>query len=543
MAAGVGLSFVFVPERAHAWSGTEHIRFPDQAYQIMNVLRRNAAAEYATETGLSSLTKCPANVCTPAACPSGCGAGSTCAACTQWNRFIAQATAAPPKLDNIRTDLSDFKLHAPDCANLFPVMPAGSLPRCRAGDIWFAPRRGWGGENSDNDCFLRPGYKFGGADQHASGEVTIRPFFQDLPSNFTGAVLGEWATGPDDYNPDLRLWVRPTSVLFQAELTGLAQDAVDVGLAIIVAPVFCLADLIFGGGDCIDDAENFSHNVDPVTWVDEGAGLLELETIGQLTVDSGDWPLKGNVSLPAMFHFANIRTSGSFNHIPGYQASTASIAPFGGPDGWSVLDAAIIALGDLTGLTVQPEKSDGVSHYSPYADGPETRLLDDWIISPVGHAEMEPIYNLAKWGWDSFTNGSLGAKGIGWVLHAIGDADQPHHTAGTCGWGHQPWEKFALLNWQKTFQELNLPTDYQHMQTIMGYAFHWWKFLDDTQASQHTTQLPVREMVRALAWKRAACPSLHSGTPSSRRISSTPPILTTPTSTRRSIPSRRTCWT
>jgi hypothetical protein len=528
MAAGVGLVSAFISGRAYAWSGTEHIRFPDQAYQVMNILRRNAAAVYATETGLSSLTTCPASICTPAACPSGCGAGSSCAACAQWNRFIAQTTAAPPKLDNIRTDLSDFKLKAPDCDNLFPVLGAGGagaggtggsgaggssgtstpgqLAQCRAGDIWFAPRRGWGGDNSDNDCFLRAGYMSGGADQHASTEVTIRPFFQDLPSNFTGAVLGEWATGPDDYNPDLRLWVRPSSVLFESELTGLSQDAVDVGLAIIVAPVFCLADLLFGGGDCIDDAENFSHDVDPVTWIDEGTGLLELETVGQLTVDSGDWPLKGNVSLPAMFHFASVANSGSFNHIPGYQASAAGIGAFGGPNGWSVLDMAIVALGDLTGLTVQPEKSDGVSHYSQYADGPETRLLDDWIISPVGHAEMEPVYNLAKWGWDSFTNGSLGAKGIGWVLHAIGDADQPHHTAGTCGYGHQPWEKFALLNWQTTFQELSLPKDYKNMQAIVGYAFHWWKFLDDAQTSQHTTQLPVRDMIRALAVETSQLP-------------------------------------
>jgi hypothetical protein len=125
--------------------------------------------------------------------------------------------------------------------------------------------------------------------------------------------------------------------------------------------------------------------------------------------------------------------------------------------------------------------------------------LDDWIISPVGHTEMEPVYNLGKWGWDQFTQGGLHAKGIGWVLHAIGDSDMPHHTAGTCGFGHQPFEQFALLNWQRTFQEGEAATHYKHLQTITEDAFHWWKFLDDTQTSQHSTQLPVREFLRALA--------------------------------------------
>jgi hypothetical protein len=500
MAAAIGLCSVFVSGRAYAWKGPEHIRFPDQAYQVLNIIRRNAAAVYASETGSTPLTTCPADVCTPALCPSGCSGGnSTCAICTQWNRFITQATAAPPKLDNIRTDLFDFKLQAPDCDGLFPKMQPGQLAQCRAGDIWFSPRRGWGGDGSDNDCFLRPGYVPGGADQHASKESTIHPFFQDVPTNFTGAVLGEWATGPDDYNPDMELWLRPTSALFGSEMTALAQDAVDVGLTIIIAPVFCLADLLFGGGDCIDAAENFSHNADPVTYIDEGAGLLELETVGQVTIDSGDWPLKGLASLPALFHFAAVDNAGSFNHIPGYQATNSGIFTFNGPPVWSVLDTAIVAAGDLTGLTVQPLVSDGVNNYSPYADGPETRLLDDWIISPVGHTEMEPVYNLGKWGWDSFAKGQLGARGIGWVLHAIGDSDMPHHTAGTCGYGHQPFEQFALLNWQRTFHEDDVATHYKHLQVITEDAFHWWKFLDDTQASQKTTLLPVREFLRSLA--------------------------------------------
>jgi hypothetical protein len=76
----------------------------------------------------------------------------------------------------------------------------------------------------------------------------------------------------------------------------------------------------------------------------------------------------------------------------------------------------------------------------------------------MGHVEFEPLDNLARFGWQSFLTalptgggssgsqgGGAGANGLGWVLHAIGDAMCPQHTIGSLGWGHALWEKYSQL--------------------------------------------------------------------------------------------------
>jgi hypothetical protein len=494
---------------ARAYSGSEHMRFPDQAYQIMNILRRGGGGFYAVDAGQPPLTTCPSSICTPAACPGGCAGGSTCAACTQWNRFMTQLVAAPPKLDNVLVDLPDPTLSAPDCAGVFPTLPQGKhLAACRAGDLSFPVRRGWG--DNGNECFLRPGYLSGGADQKSPEDHDIRPFFQDLPSNYTGALLGKWATGPDDEFHDTALWFRPTNIVLLSDIKGLAEGAVDVGLTIILAPFVCLGEFIFGGDNCISDAENAAHVADPVTIVDEELGILELDLAGAGTITSNDSPLKGNVILQGLWHFASVAKSGQFNHVPGYKAVDADITASGGPTGWSPLDTTVIALCDLLGLTIHPIKSTGVPHYSPYADG-DTRTIGDWIDPTMAHAEFEPVDNLARWGWDQFTSHAANARGLGWVLHAIGDAGQPHHTAAVLGFGHGPWERFALLAWQGNFSEQDVVQHYPHIATTLGYAFRWWKFLDDLQASRGTTALPVGDMIEALAQETFALPVTHYG--------------------------------
>ena len=333
--------------------------------------------------------------------------------------------------------------------------------------------------------------------------------FPDLPSSFTGAVIGEWATNPDDAIHDTALWIRPTNLAFASETLGLALDATDIALTIIVAPIFCIADFIFGGGDCLSDAGSFSHTVNPLTLVDEGEGILE-EYAEDGSLTSNDWPLAGRVALPALWHFASVAKSGQFNHTPGFKGVSADIGASGGPSGWSLPDTELIVLTDLLGLTVQSEKSDGIPNYSQYADG-GFRSPGDWIDAAVGHTEFEPVNNLGHYGWDKFKSHTYGARGLGWVLHAIGDADQPHHTAGVLGYGHSPWEKFANLSWQGNYQEDNITAAYPHLAAEMGYAFRWWKYMDDLQTSRGTTDVPVSDLIKAIAFETFALPVTKFG--------------------------------
>jgi len=500
---------VFAPSEARAWSGSEHIRHVDQAYQVMNILRRNVADIYAIEASTSNvtqppLTQCPASICgtCPSVCPLDPSASSTCTACTNWHRFITQVIAAPPKLDKLKVDLDDPPaiLQFPNCAGLFPQLGANQhLAQCNAGELPFAPRRGWRA-NDSNECYLRPGYIIGGADQNPS-EFTVQPFFHELQSNFTGAVIGQWATRPDDELNDTLVWIRPTHSLIYGEMIGLAEGIVDAGLAIALAPVVCLADLIFGGGDCISDAVEGGKTLDLLNLADTGVGLVELYTAGQKTFTSKDFPISYlGVSLPAYFHFANVNEDAlnevipgnQFNILPGFKeiSGGAGFGPI-----LDALDVAVIAGTDLLGVTVHPYKSNGVTNYSPFADG-ESRGVGDWINATIGHVEFEPVQNLAAYGWSQFRNGDSahpkgGARGIGWVMHAIGDASQPHHTIGALGWGHAWWETFANLSWEPNFHEENVGQHYADLAAILAYGFNAWSFIDAIQKSTGSSDYPA----------------------------------------------------
>jgi len=78
----VGVSPVLFPTSAAAWGGTEHIRFPDQAYQFLNIMRRGdfyaAHARALDPVGAAQGKYPPLTQCPPSAdcAPGGLGAGS-----------------------------------------------------------------------------------------------------------------------------------------------------------------------------------------------------------------------------------------------------------------------------------------------------------------------------------------------------------------------------------------------------------------------------------------------------------------------------------
>lgn len=516
-----------LPRAAVAYNGTEHIRHADQAYQVLNLMRRGAA--YAAEAQrldpagalagkYRPLTQCPEALCPASTCLNG-----ACPVGRQWSRFVAQALAAPAKLDRVRTDLSDAPppLVAGSCGGALPKLAPGELARCRIGELSFAPRRGWG--TNANECFVRSGYVAGGADQnppdteqHASGPVL--PFFQELQTNFSGAAIGFWSTGPDGATEDTKLWFRPSNLVFLGAVKQAVQNLGELGALtglMTVAPIFCLADLVFGGGDCFDDARSAAHVV--ANLGDETVAVFEQSTVGQLTTVSVD-----ALPLPGLWHFGRVDGQGQFNQVAGLNLVE------GGPNGQlDDLDEAVILVTDFVGATLHSDESLGIQRYAPFADG-DLRTVGDWLGQTVGHVELEPVQNLAQWGWTQFRDGKLNAKGLGWVLHAIGDAGQPHHTISTIGWGHAEWEKLANLTWEENFREEDLLKHYPDLQETVALAFRWWQFLDERQARSGGADLAVRELVVALLKETAHLPVSTVGRAYQRGLSSVTSTSTRP---------------
>ena len=261
----------------------------------------------------------------------------------------------------------------------------------------------------------------------------------------------------------------------------------ELGVTVVLAPFVCLGEFIFGGGsNCLDDTENFAHDVDVIARIDEvlpdGIGRLESDTY------TGLW------------HFLNVGHTGEFNRVPGMSYLD------GGLDGHiDALDLALVVTTDLAGLTLDPDRSSGPSRYGQFADGTKNRRKADYWSTGIGHVEFEPLDNLAQFGWNRFATGK-GASGLGWVLHALGDALQPHHTIAASGWGHRVYEEFAGQVWAEVFHE-HKPEHYFDFATALEHAYHWWRFIDDRTGGNNATPVPVKAFIEAVAGETRDLPS------------------------------------
>jgi hypothetical protein len=484
------------PAAAGAYNGHEHERLPDQAVQLMNLMRRGQSLPLQVSRLINDPTKPQPIPLTqrPPAVPASEQA--------RWDAFVAEAMAAPPKLDQLLTELKDPPRLSSECGNQYPAQTKGvkltGFASCRGVDLTFAPSSGWA--TSNNRCFLRKGYNFGdswGADENPE-------IYGDIPSNLTGSLLGFWAQQVDDEKDDTHIVIRPTNARVLAQFNDIASTIAEIGLDIVLVPIICFGEFIFGGGDsCVDDAINAAHAVNPVSLVEEWIPALPF-----LDFDGNDLPTTG------VWHFLHVGFAGDFNKIPGMQFTE------GGADGIDDFDLIIIGAAELVGASLDPDESTGVSRYSPFADGPVFRRRADWITTSFDRVEFEPLDNLAFYGWKQF-QAAKGARGLGWPLHAIGDAVQPHHTIDASGWGHVPWEWFAGYDWKDMFHnnfkqpngqvaDLRFLHYFDLTETLVR-AFQWWKFIDDFQKANNTKDINVREMIEALATETNKSPGAVVG--------------------------------
>lgn len=459
---------------AAAYGTREHDRIADEAYQILNLLRRGSRLPDMVARAEGSPP--PSLTARPASVPADQAAS--------WQAFVAEATAAPGRLDQLLIDLAPTRQKTVDCGNLYPdVADSKPIASCRAEELSFAVNGGWASD--DVRCYLHRGYHF--------GDSNDPEFFQSVPSSMTGALLGYWAQYPDESWDDTYMDIRPANIFWVKAANTLAAEAEEAGAFLILAPLLCVSDLL-DGGDCLDDAATAAHDSDPIRDFNElsipGTGFDGHGTHG--------------FSTTGMWHFVSPDRQGVYNRRPGLNISN------GGLPGWiDKWDALAVAIGDWSGYTLDAEKSKGVEKYSPFADGPMSRRRGDWESMTFGHVEFEPVDNLAAYGWKNFcTERPEGrhAQYLGWPLHAIGDASQPHHTASTLGWGHRPWENFAGVMWPELFEygKDHSAQRYADLQIILGYAFRWWTMLKSSNDD-------IKAMIESLAADTRSSPGAVEG--------------------------------
>lgn len=419
----------------------------------------------------------------------------------EWQRFLEAAKHTPAKWRNQPAALQELdvsKLQSP------PVKrdPAIAQLTCSNGqlipDEWWNLRMGevrfpvsidFG---RTNDCGVRLGWEPGG-------------IFNDINSNqthhldhvdYTGTILGFWASNVDNQFDDTHLWYRLSSAGALGELQRVANDAINKGLGAILLPFVCAWDCIFNGcNDCDKDAKDIADAANPL---DDLGGLIP-----GLGDESGD-------DYVGVWHFLNMNP-GTSNW---YDDKEGELWDEAGPGRVpSAEELVLIAYFDVTGFSLHYDPSLGPKRYqvSNADDGlPDTvrRSEGEWQFPTFGHIAFEPVDNLAYYGWRRFRDGvpeeqveKHRVSNMAWPLHAIGDATVPMHVAGTSSWGHRPFEDGQQEIWNAIRMANDPPQDqFQMLARVVRAAFEQWKFIQDWRASTgRPDDVPVRELVTRLA--------------------------------------------
>lgn len=294
-----------------------------------------------------------------------------------------------------------------------------------------------------------------------------------------GSILGWHAGNVDNHLADVTLWVRPSSIILGGPAKKYLQDALDLGIGAIAVPIICLAKLIFSGDLC-----DPSHEEDAVRAADP-LPYLEGWIPGIGSIQSSQFT--------GLWHFIDVDSiTNDYNDRRGMLYTEAGPRLHGLPPVPGAIDVALAVVSGLSGLSLRAGESDGVKHFGKYDR--VQRSTPRWQSPTLGQLEFSPLDHLAQYGWDLFLSKPTTAEGLGWPLHALGDAAEPHHVAGTTGWGHRPFEDSV----NNQFDNILSPDDTDQQARILQASEDWYGVLCG-DISAPCTQVSIEALVSALA--------------------------------------------
>jgi hypothetical protein len=320
--------------------------------------------------------------------------------------------------------------------------------------------------------------------------------------DYTGVTLGYWAGGPDRALQD---WIFRSTTL-----ETLQTPAVQIGTGIGVSALAMAACAIACGMMPVLCA------VCPAVAI--GAGIYVIDAINDIDASSME-----HDDFTGLGHHIDMKPlspgDSTFDDQRGKAMEKAG--PTGNPD---LLEEMVIALYDLLGWHVRHDLSNGPKNYqivvagTDSADGHPDSIMrsgSQWETATGAHIDYTPVDNLALSGWKRFKNGkepddapSLAeeaAPGLGWSLHALGDATVPMHVVGATGFGHRPYEESFDNRWEEfVFADSSKPAATQNSarqaREIINRALVWREFILQWRAGMGgTTDVPVRDLVTLLA--------------------------------------------
>lgn len=502
-AAAAGL---LSPARAEAHNGAVHQHLVELSFDVMAA----ATAQSVVKDGvcLDAFSTDDFLLAPPA---------QDAATVQEWRQFLSDVSLATCALRASQSDLpAAFEGEEQRCidAHKTPITIPDSWNGPTLGDVRESVHTGYAYPRNKDACNL----DIDADTEHGLFHSTSGGSSKGAFAERTGNILGFWSASVDNHDADLA-----TEIAFKNEffvdlvnnVVGTTAGAIWHSLGGLASVLDCIYDWM-GGGHCSEDLSGWWEQVQDtskdVQKVLRGAESLVTVRQGPNHDFLGVWHhiMVGQRDLSAYdpdgIITADIRY-GKYDDRRGFFMDLAG--PTGVPDAFEI---AVMVGADLLGYSVDPTQSAGVENYQIAAgnDGhPDTimRASADFELETLPHTEFEPVDNLAKYGWDQFTSsGGIHSQYLGWPLHALGDATVPQHTVGSVGWGHRPFEDAMENLWTTlTYQRYGNPGDTEKTQQVaqahrvLVSAFHWNRWLKQTQQARGISDLPVRDLVTELA--------------------------------------------
>jgi hypothetical protein len=307
----------------------------------------------------------------------------------------------------------------------------------------------------------------------------------------TGVTLGYWAAAPDKETKD---WV-----LRSTTLEVLQNPAVVTGIGASVSVAVSAV--------CVLACGLFPPACAACPFIAVGAGGIVIDEITSIDADSLE-----SEDYVGFGHFIDMKPTPAspsfFDAKPGKFMERAG--PGGIPD---TTEDLVTLLFDLGGIHVNHAEAQAPKNYQivlgtsgavgdDFHRNSKVRTPSQWESPTIPHLQLTAVDNLAMFGYEEAKANKgtpLEAKRLGWPLHAIGDASVPMHAVGASGYGHRPYEDAVDMVYDTLVGSGSTAASVNAISQVMLRALKWRKFIQDRRALRGTTEVPVRDLVTAVA--------------------------------------------
>jgi hypothetical protein len=309
----------------------------------------------------------------------------------------------------------------------------------------------------------------------------------------TGVTLGYWSAAPDQ---ELKDWVLSSTTLEVLQNPAVV-GSIAVGASVTVAALCALACGFFPVACALCPA------------LAVGAGAATVDEITSIDADSLE-----SDKYVGFGHFIDMKPVPTgltvFDTKPGKFMERAG--PAGAPD---TTEQLVMTLFDLGGVHVNQAESLAPTNYeillgasgaigSDFHRNTTHRDPSQWETPTVSHLQLTAVDNLGMFGYEEAKakkGTSKEAYRIGWPLHAIGDAAVPMHAVGASGYGHRPYEDCVDMVWDSLVGTEDVGRSLDTIQQVVQRALVWRQFIKSWRSLHGTTEVPVRDLVTAIAAK------------------------------------------